>query len=90
MASEPQIRVDEYHNGALFQQWDSITEAAKPHKVAYNLIKTLCATGTPLPIAEESITFDTPYDSIYSYEMRKLDNGKIVPELVIDRTKKGC
>lgn len=87
---EPQVRVNEYRNGKLYYQWDSVTDAAKHHKVAYALIKTLCATGNPLPNNNQSITFDTPYDSIYSYEMRKLENGKIVPELVIDRTKKGC
>lgn len=88
MASEPQIRVDEYHNGALFHQWDSITEAAKHHKVAYNLIKTLCATGNPLPIAEESITFDTPYDSPYHYEMSDGPSGQKKPLLVCDTTMK--
>lgn len=85
---EPLVPINEYRNGALTIEWDSVTDAAKAHRVSYALIKTLCATGNPLPDQSDSITFDTPYDSPYHYEMSDGPSGQKKPLLVCDTTMK--
>lgn len=82
----PDIPINEYHDDAFFKQWDGIAECARAHVIGYDTLKCLVATGYPLYWQDSiRITFDTPADSPYRYEMvyDSAKNRKI-PQLIID------
>lgn len=85
---EPQVYVDEYHDGKFFRSWDGVSECARAHFVAYDTIKCLIATGKPLYWEDDvDITFDTPASSPYTYDMVDMGEGRKVPTLIIDARK---
>ena len=86
---DPQVYVNEYHNGAFVRSWDGVSECARHHYVSYDTIKCLIATGKPLYWEDGmDITFDLPADSPYRYEMVEgSESGRKVPVLVIDVPK---
>lgn len=85
---EPQVYVNEYHNGAFVKSWDGVSECARAHFVSYDTIKCLIATGKALYWEDKvDITFDVPADSPYRYEMVDQGEGRKVPSLMIDVPK---
>ncbi len=87
MGREPQVYVNEYHNGEFYKAWDGISECARAHSVSYDTIKCLIATGNPLYWEDEKdITFDLPYDSPFEYRMEYVypSDARKTPVLIID------
>lgn len=82
----PDVAINEYHNGNFFKQWDGIAECARSHAIGYDTLKCLIATGYPLYWQDAvTITFDTPADSPYRYEMVDDSNkNRKVPQLIVD------
>lgn len=82
----PDVPINEYHNGNFFKQWDGVSECARSHMIGYDILKCLVATGYPLYWQDSVvITFDTPADSPYRYEMvaDPIKKRKL-PQLIID------
>lgn len=80
---DPQIRILEYKNGEYRKTWNGIAECARFYHVGFNLIKTLLATGSPLP-ADPSISFDLDTEVPYHFELFTDSKGRRRPVLVAE------
>ncbi len=82
----PDVPINEYHDGEFYRQWDGISECARAHSIGYDTLKCLVATGYPLYWEDDvNITFDTPADSPYRYEMvGNPTKSRKTPQLIID------
>ena len=85
----PCVPICEYSDGAYVRTYEGIAECAKSWAISTETVKYLCATGNPLYKQQSpTITFDTPADSPYTYELvRDEANGKMKPVLIIDVAK---
>lgn len=84
----PRIPVDAYCDGRLIASFDSVSDCARAYHVSYQTIKFLLANGKELYCVSESITFDVPEGSPYSYVMGKDAEGREVPKVYDERAGK--
>ena len=83
---DPQIRVLEYRNGVYTRDWNGVSECARHHHIGFRLLKTLLATGAPLP-TDPSTSFDLDPECPCHFELSKDDAGRRQPVLVLDVNK---
>lgn len=83
---DPQIRVLEYKNGVFNRSWNGVSECARYHHIGFNLLKTLLATGSPLP-EDPAISFDLDLECPYHFELYTDSNGRKKPRLVLEVQK---
>ena len=82
----PCVPICEYSDGAYIKTYEGIAECAKSWGISTETVKYLCATGNPLYKQQSPvITFDTPADGPYAYELVDDDKtGRKRPVLMID------
>lgn len=82
----PCVPICEYSDGAYIKTYEGIAECAKSWGISTETVKYLCATGNPLYKQQSPcITFDTPADSPYAYNLVFDEStGRSRPVLIID------
>lgn len=83
---DPQIRVLEYRNGQYKKTWNGIAECARAYHVGFNLLKTLLASGSPLP-SDPAVSFDLDPEVPFHFELNADDKGRMKPILVAEVEK---